>query len=76
MEIGVTSCYLYDSNKNSSLSYLLGKIKRFEIENISNNTVYFITTLTSQNNNNIRKQLIERVFNKYMRKKLDKNIDY
>lgn len=44
-------------------------LKDIWVKNIDNNTIYFAATLIGQSNNNIKRQQIERMFDKHTKKK-------
>lgn len=52
-----------------------GDLQDSQIKDVSDNIIYFATTPSRQNNNNIKRQQIKKMFNKYIKKKLSKNIN-
>lgn len=52
-----------------------GDLQDSQIKDVSDNTIYFAATPSRQNNNNIKRQQIKKMFNKYIKKKLGKDIN-
>lgn len=68
----IISHYLRGKNENTRCTHYqgeLGDLKDGLVENVGNDTIYFVATPIEQNNNSIRKQQIKREFDKYMKEK-------